>query len=51
MQGEKYAGRKWYQLLAGSLSNLGMHRSVADHAVFTWRTKASELLLACATDD
>jgi hypothetical protein len=28
-----------------------MHWSVADHAVFSWRTKTSELLLACATDD
>jgi hypothetical protein len=39
MQGEKDAGCKWYQLLAGSLVNMGMHRSVADHTVFTWRPR------------
>jgi hypothetical protein len=51
MQGQNNAGRKWYQLLSGSLANVGMHRSVAHHAVFSWRAKTSELLLACATHD
>jgi hypothetical protein len=41
MQGEKDAGRHWYQLLLGALRNVGMHRSVADHAVFTWTEPAA----------
>jgi hypothetical protein len=51
MQGEKDASRKWYQLLLGSLAKVGMHRSAAGQAVFSWRINTSELLFACATDD
>jgi hypothetical protein len=49
MQGENDAGCKWYQLLSGPLVNVGMHQRVANHAVFSCRTKSSELLPACAT--
>jgi hypothetical protein len=50
MQGEKDAGRRWYQLLANAPRNVGMHRSVVDYTVFTWEDSASEMFLAVATD-
>jgi hypothetical protein len=51
MLGEKDVGCKWCQLLSASLASIGMHCSVADHAVFSWRNKTSEVFLACAMDD
>jgi hypothetical protein len=42
MQGEKDASQKWYQLFSRSLANVGMRRSVADHAVSSWRTNTPE---------
>jgi hypothetical protein len=50
MQGQKDSGRQWYRLLKGSLENIGLHRSVADHVVFTWKESISELFCAMATD-
>jgi hypothetical protein len=51
MQGEKDAGRCWYQLLHGALTNAGLHHSVSDHAVFTWKQDPSEMFITIATDD
>jgi hypothetical protein len=45
MQGEKDAGQCWYDLLAGSLLNIGIHCSVADHAVFTWKERSSYIYI------
>jgi hypothetical protein len=50
-QGHKNTGRQWYHLLKGSLENIGLHHSIADHAVFTWKEPASELFCAIAKDD
>jgi hypothetical protein len=51
MQGEKDAGRHWCDLLAGFLCNVGLHRSVADHAIFTWKEHSSLMFVAIATGD
>jgi hypothetical protein len=37
MKRQKDAGRQWYHLLKGSLENIVLHHSVADHAVLTWK--------------
>jgi hypothetical protein len=50
IQGEKDAGRRWYQLLCCAFRNGGLHSSVADHAVFIWKEPASEMFPAVATD-
>jgi hypothetical protein len=51
MQGEKDAGRRWYQLLHGALTNVGLHHSVSDHVVFTWKQDPSEMFVAIVMDD
>jgi hypothetical protein len=51
MQGQKDAGRLWYHLFKGAFENIGLHRSVADHAVFVSKKRESEMFVAVATDD
>jgi hypothetical protein len=51
MQGEKDAGRRWYQLLHGALTNVGLYHSASYHDVFTWKQDPSEMFVAIATDD
>jgi hypothetical protein len=51
MQGKKDVDHQWYHLLKGSLGNIGLHHSVADHAIFTWKEPISELFCAIAMDD
>jgi hypothetical protein len=51
MKGEKDAGYQWYELLPGSLRNIGLYRSIADHAIFTWKDPSSDMIVAIATDD
>jgi hypothetical protein len=51
MQGKTDAGRLWYHLLKGAFEKIGLHRSVADHAVSVWKEHESKMFVAVATDD
>jgi hypothetical protein len=44
MQGQKDVGCQWYHLIKGSLGNIGLYLSVADHEVFTWNESIADLL-------
>jgi hypothetical protein len=51
MQVQKDAGRLWYHLLKRAFEYIGLHRSVADHAVFVLKERESKMFVAIATDD
>jgi hypothetical protein len=51
IQGQKDTGRLWYHLFKRAFESIGLHRSVADHAVFVWKERESEMFIAVVTDD
>jgi hypothetical protein len=51
MQGQKYAGQKFYQLFSRYLRHIGLHRNILDYSIIIWKQPTSALFLALATDD
>jgi hypothetical protein len=51
MQGQTYAGQKFYQLISGYVCHIGLHRSISDHSVFIWKQESSDIFLSLATNN
>jgi hypothetical protein len=51
MQGQKYVGKKFYQLMYTYMKHIGLKRSISDNGVFVWKQPPSELFRALATED
>jgi hypothetical protein len=51
MQGQKYDGQKFYQLVYKYMKHIGLKRIISGNVVFVWKEPSSELCLALAMDD